>query len=167
MGAGGWLGKGCALRWDDGGLRGEYRGALQELIGGFVLAGGPCADLSRRIHVRTSLTLATKVSLVFDDVICIVFQRMLLSSSRVSVATTVQGPRVFSLNFHPRMSRPVSDEGRCRVDDVAGSVGGTAVLCGSSARNFLSNCSPSSSWVLDAGSWALPSAISCSLEVTS
>ncbi len=38
--------------------------------GEFVLAGGPCADLSRRIHVRTSLTLATKVSLVLDDEIC-------------------------------------------------------------------------------------------------
>ena len=30
--------------------------------GGLVLADGPCEDLSRRIHVRTSLTLATKVS---------------------------------------------------------------------------------------------------------
>ncbi len=98
-----------------------------------------------RIHVRTSLTLATKVSLVLDDEICIVFQRMLLSSSRASVATTVQGPSVFFLNFHPKMSMPVSDEGRCRVDDVAGIVCSTAVLCGSSARNFLSNCSVSSS----------------------
>ncbi len=98
--------------------------------GGFVLAGRPCVDLSRRIHVRTSLTLATKVSLVFDDAICTVYQRMLLSSSRVSVATTVQGPSVFSLNFHPRMSRPVSDEGRCRVDDVAGIVGAMRYCAG-------------------------------------
>ncbi len=66
------------------------------VAGGLVLADGPCADLSRRIHVRTSLTLATKVSCVFDDEICIVFQRMLLSSSKVSVPMTVQGPSVFS-----------------------------------------------------------------------
>ena len=96
--------------------------------GEFVLAGGPCPDLSRRIHVRTSLTLATKVSLVFDDEICIVFQRMLLSSSRVSVATTVQGPSVFSLNLHPNMSKPVSEEGRCLVDDVGGIMGATEVV---------------------------------------
>ncbi len=31
------------------------------------LAGGLSAALSCRIHVRTSLTLATKVSLVLDD----------------------------------------------------------------------------------------------------
>jgi hypothetical protein len=37
--------------------------------GGSGLAGGLRADLSRRIHVRTSLTFATKVSLVFDDAI--------------------------------------------------------------------------------------------------
>ncbi len=96
--------------------------------GEFVWAGGPCADLSRRIHVRTSLTLATKVSLVLDDEIYIVFQRMLLSSSRVSVATTVQGPSVFSLNLHPNMSKPVSEEGRCLVDDVGGIMGATAVV---------------------------------------
>ncbi len=116
------------------------------------MAGGPCADLSRRIHVYTSLTLATKMSLVFDDAICRVFQRMLLSSSKMSVDTTVQGPSVFSLNVHPKISRPESDEGRCRVDDVSGIVGATAGLCRSAARNFLSNYSPSSSWVLDAGS---------------
>ena len=34
---------------------------------GSVLTGGLSAVLSRRIHFRTSLTLATKVSSVFDD----------------------------------------------------------------------------------------------------
>jgi hypothetical protein len=99
-----------------------------EGAGGLVLAGGPRADLSRRIHVRTSLTLAMKVSCVFDDEICIVCQRMLLSSSKVSVAMTVQGPSVLSWNVHPRMSMPVSDEGRCRVEEVDGIVGATERL---------------------------------------
>ncbi len=37
--------------------------------GGSGLAGGRSADLSLRIHVRTSLTFATKASSVFDDAI--------------------------------------------------------------------------------------------------
>ncbi len=129
------------------------------------LADGPCEDVSRRIHVRTSLTLATKVSLGLDDAICRVFQRMLLSSSNVSVNTTVQGPSVFPLNCHPRRSRPESDEGRCRVEAISGIVGATVVLCGSAAKKFLSSCRPSSSWVLDAGSCTLLSAMSCILAV--
>jgi hypothetical protein len=103
------------------------------------LAGGPCADLSRRIHVRTLLTLTTKVSLVLSDEICRVFQRILLSSNNVSMETTVQGPSVFSLNFHPMRSMPESDERRCRVDVVSGIVDTTVVLCRSAARNFLSS----------------------------
>jgi hypothetical protein len=51
--------------------------------GGSGLADGPCEDLSQRIHVRTSLTLAREVSLALDDAICRVFQRMLLLSSNV------------------------------------------------------------------------------------
>ncbi len=113
--------------------------------------------------MRTSLTLATKVSLVLDDAICRVFQRkMLLSSSNVSVGTMVQGPSVFSLKCHPRRSRPESDEGRCRVEAVSGIVGATIVLCGSAAKKFFSSCRLSSiSWVLDAGFCALMSAMSC------
>ncbi len=60
---------------------------------------------------------------------------------------------------------PVCDEGRCRVDDVGVIEGATGLLWGSSERNFLSNCNVSSSCVLDAGSWSLPSAISCNLDV--
>jgi hypothetical protein len=104
--------------------------------GGSVLADGPCADLSRQIQVLISLTFATKVSLVFDDAICRVFHRMLLSSSSVSVETTVQGPRVFSLNFHPKRSSPASEDGRCRVETVSGIFGAAEVLCGFSAMNF-------------------------------
>jgi hypothetical protein len=63
---------------------------------------------------------------------------MLASSSNVSVDMTVQGPRFRSVNFHPRRSRPESDEGSCRVKAVSGERGATVVLCGFPARNFLS-----------------------------
>jgi hypothetical protein len=102
---------------------GDFLAGYERLVARVWLV--PCVDLSRRIHVRTSLTLATKVSLDLDDSICSVFQRILSSSSSVSVARTVHGPRVRSLNFHPRISRPVSDEGRCRVEAVVGIVGAT------------------------------------------
>jgi hypothetical protein len=115
--------------------------------------------------VRTSLTLATKVSLGLDDAICRVFQRMLLSSSKVSVDTTVQGPSVFSLNCHAIRSRPESDEGGCRVEAVSGIEGATLVWCESSVKKVLSNCSPSSNWVLEVGSCVLLSAMSCILDV--
>jgi hypothetical protein len=90
---------------------------------------------------------------------------MVLSSSKVSVNTTVQGPSVFSLNCHPIRSRPESDEGRCRVEAVSGIKGATLVGCGSSVKNVLSNCSPSSDWVLKVGSCVLLFAMTCMLDV--
>ncbi len=78
----------------------------------------------------------------------------------------MQGPSVFSLNCHPVRSRPESDEGRFRVEAVSGIEGATLVLCGSAAKKFFSTCNPSSGWVLDDGSCALLSAMSCILAVS-
>jgi hypothetical protein len=51
------------------GCRSSGRSVSQTISGAGVLglADGPLANLSRRIHVRTSLTLATMVSLDLDD----------------------------------------------------------------------------------------------------
>ena len=92
-------------------------------------AGGPCAVLSRRIYVRISLTLKTlESSGCLEQETWSVCQRILLSSRKVSVAMTMQFPKDRSLNRHPMMSAPVSDDGRCRVGPEVGLVGGTAVL---------------------------------------
>jgi hypothetical protein len=64
----------------------------------------------------------------------------------------VQGPSVFSLNFHPTRSSPVSEDGRGRVEAVSGNLGAFDVWCGSLAMNFLSSCRHFSRWVLVCGS---------------
>jgi hypothetical protein len=96
--------KGLCSLMGGGDLEREYRELWRRPMGLGGLVGH-----TRRIHVRTSLNLATKVPLVVDDEICRVFQRMFVSSNNVSVATTVQGPSVFSLKFHPKRSMPESE----------------------------------------------------------
>ncbi len=68
---------------------------------------------------------------------------------------TVQCPRDFSKNRQPIKSEPVSEEGRCRVEEVtgrgcdvkvlgAGSAGGVALVAGSDGGGTVEDCEEAS-----------------------
>ncbi len=79
-------------------------------------------------HRRTSLTLATTISLALDESKVRVCQSMLSSSRYIGVEDSAMSERLleerpardFSKNVQPMRSVPVSDEGRCRVEAVTG-----------------------------------------------